>query len=565
MCRNILFLWILVGSLCTAQNSITQYTLIQETYENLPENDSGALPSVIRNIALGKKNQNFRHLVYAYEDAVYYSPQKTAKLKYADSAIGAAVKTQEPALISKAYLGRGIVYYFNFRKYNNALHEYLSASEYAEKSGDEYLIYKVKYHIGVVRNYLGYHREAIPFFTECTRFFSGNIKESAHPAVRYNNTRGYLNSIHQMAISYRSLGRDREVDSLLNRAEPFLADPQFTQEKGYFLKEKGIRAIRQHHYSKGTEYLLAATRLMREKKDEGMLAACWYYLGKAFLKMNERNTGTVYLKKIDSVFQLNGLVVPEVRAAYELLLKASDPDGNTDQTAYYVGQLLKSDSILQAEVPYLSSRIFREYDAKALHAEKEKLLKAKSLGDGVIILSFILSAALVAFLIKAYFREKNISAAYRKLQERIQLEKQNNYTIADIHNTPRKMEYPPEIVEEVLQKLKSFEDRHGFTNPDVTMASLGTELSITKNHLSYVINEYKKMNFRTYLATLRIHYITNLMNSDTDTLYLRVGNEALAEACGLRSRQQFSRLFREINGIAPADFIRRRTKELNLN
>ena len=96
------------------------------------------------------------------------------------------------------------------------------------------------------------------------------------------------------------------------------------------------------------------------------------------------------------------------------------------------------------------------------------------------------------------------------------------------------------------------------------MASLGTELSITKNHLSYVINEYKKMNFRTDLATLRIQYITKLMNSDTDTIYLRVGNEALAETCGLRSRQQFSRLFRDINGIAPADFIRKRRKELNI-
>lgn len=102
MCRNILFLWMLVGSLCTAQNRITQYTLIQETYENLPENDSSALPSVKRSIVLGKKNQNFRHLVYAYEDAIYYSPQKIAKLKYADSAIGAALKTQHPALISKA-------------------------------------------------------------------------------------------------------------------------------------------------------------------------------------------------------------------------------------------------------------------------------------------------------------------------------------------------------------------------------------------------------------------------------------------------------------------------------
>ncbi len=564
MCRNILFLWILLGSLCTAQNRILQYTLIQETYEDLPENDSSALPAVKRNIALGKKHHNFRHLVYAYEDALYYSPQKTDKLKYADSAIVAAVKTEDPALISKAYLGRGIVYYFNYRKYDRALHEYLAASEYAERSADPYLLHKVKYHIGVVRNYLGYYREAVPFFKECTRFFSAHIKESVHPAVRYNNTRGYLNSIHQMAISYRNLGNYKQVDSLLNRAEFFVEDPQFTQEKGYFLKEKGIRAIRQHHYSKGIDDLLAATRLIREKKDEGMLAACWYYIGKAFLQMNERNTGTVYLKKVDSV-QVNGLVVPEVRAAYELLLKASDPDRNTKETAYYVGQLLKSDSILQAELPYLSSRIFREYDSKALHAEKEKLLKAKSIGDGVIILSFMVSAALVAFLIKAHLREKNISAAYRKLQERIQSEQQNAHMIAVIHDASRKMVYPAEIVEEVLQKLKSFEERHGFTNPDVTMTSLGTELGITKNHLSYVINEYKKMNFRTYLATLRIHYITKLMNSDTDTIYLRVGNEALAEACGLRSRQQFSRLFREINGIAPADFIRRRTKELNLN
>jgi len=564
MCRNILLLWILLGSVCTAQNTVMQYTLIQETYEHLPENDVQALPSVKKSIALGKKNRNLRHLVYAYEDALYYSPQKDDKLKYADSAVLTATRAEDRALISKAYLGRGIVYYFNYRKYDRALHEYLLAATYAEESGDPYLIHKVKYHIGVVRNYLGYYREALPFFKECSRFFADNLRAAKHPAVRFNNTRGYLNSTHQMAVSFRSSGAWIQVDSLIRCAEPYLKNPEFIQEKGYFLKEKGMVAFREQRYRQGIDSLLLATELISKKKDEGMLAACWYYIGNSFFKLKDRGRGTFYLKKVDSLFNQNKITVPEVRAAYELLLKNRDPSNNPKESAYYIGQLLKSDSILQAEVPYLSSRIFREYDAKALDHEKEKLLKAKNFGDGIIVFSFIVSAALAAFLIRAHLKEKKISAAYRKLQLKLQSAAQTPETLPALQDLSRKMEYPPEIVEEVLQKLQSFEEHHGFTNPDVTMASLGAELGITKNHLSYVINEYKKMNFRTYLAHLRIQYITTLMNSDTETLYLRVGNEALAEACGLRSRQQFSRLFREINGIAPADFIRQRRKELNI-
>lgn len=385
-----------------------QYTLTQETYEHFPENDARALPSVRKNIALGKKNQNFKHLMYAYEDAVYYSPQKAVKLKYADSAIAAATRTKDPALISKAYLGRGIVYYFNYRKYDRALHEYLQASEFAEEAGDSYLIHKVKYHIGVVRNYLGYYQQAIPFFKECSDFFAQQLKSAKHPAVRYNNTRGYLNSNHQITISYRHLGKYSKVDSLLKSAEPYLTNPQFAQEKGYFLKEKGIASFRNHRYREAIDTLLAATPLMSEKKDEGMLAVAWYYIGNSFFKMNDTHNGTAYLQKVDSLFRKNRLGVPEIHSTYELLFKKTDPAEKPEEATYYIGQLLKSDSILQAELPYLSSRIFREYDVKALHAEKEKLLKAKAVGDGIVIFSLIVSAALLAFLIRAYLREKRL-------------------------------------------------------------------------------------------------------------------------------------------------------------
>lgn len=159
MCRNILLLWlVLTGTVCTSQTSVLQYTAIRETYAHLGENDTHALPAVRKNIEVGKKLNNLKHLLYAYEDAVYFSPNRRDKLRFSDSAVQVALLTKDDALISKALLGRGIVWYFNFRQYTAALHNYLQADTHAERSGDLYLIYKVKYHIGAVKSFLGYHR-----------------------------------------------------------------------------------------------------------------------------------------------------------------------------------------------------------------------------------------------------------------------------------------------------------------------------------------------------------------------------------------------------------------------
>ena len=47
-----------------------------------------------------------------------------------------------------------------------------------------------------------------------------------------------------------------------------------------------------------------------------------------------------------------------------------------------------------------------------------------------------------------------------------------------------------------------------------------------------------------------------------DPYYLRLKIQSLADACGISSRQNFSDLFQEINGIRPTDFIKQRKKEL---
>lgn len=564
MCRNILLLLIILAcSVCTAQNPVMQYTAMRETYAHLGENDRQAMSPVRKSIELGRKNRNFRHLVYAYEDAIYFSPDRQVKLKYSDSAVQAAYRTKDEALISKALLGRGIVWYFNYRQYGRALHNYLEADTHAQKSGDKYLIYKVKYHIGAVKSFLGYHREALENFRACNQFFAAELKSAQHPTFIYNNTKGYLNSLHQMCISHRQLGELDKVDSLLERTAPYRDQPDFAQESGYFLKEQGILSFHRGDFRASLRALLPAAAIIKSKKDEGLLAVTYYYIGTAYLNQQQRGRGIPYMEKVDSLFRRNGVMFPEVRAAYEFLLKDAETTGKPDKTARHTAQLLKADSIFQVDLPYLSSRIYREYDTKTLRSEKEELQKARAADNGFIIFSLALSGALLVFLLSAYIRQRIIVQNYQKLQQRLQQQAAAALTVTEQPDPGRRMEYSPEIVQKILIKLEKFEKEAGFTSPKITLLSLAAKLGTNKNHLSYVINEYRNMHFSTYLTTLRINYITHLMN--TDPKYLKFHNESLAEECGIRSRQHFSRMFHEINGIKPSDFIRQKKKELNIN
>lgn len=62
------------------------------------------------------------------------------------------------------------------------------------------------------------------------------------------------------------------------------------------------------------------------------------------------------------------------------------------------------------------------------------------------------------------------------------------------------------------------------------------------------------------MADLRINYITRLLT--TNQRYLHYTTDASAEECGIAARQNFSKLFFEINGIRPAGYIRKRKQEL---
>ena len=542
------------------------YEDLRKGYERFSENDSRAFFYLNPYIKKAKKEEKYAELFQAYRDAVYYTKSLDRKLKYADSCLDAAYKSSSDDRISTAYVLKGSVYYGNMKKYKPALDEYLMAYKYSKNTGDLYLKNKVSYHLGVVKNYLGYNEEALQLFKDCLDYFESQASNAkAHKFQVFNNTKGYLNSLHQMIVCYRNMKDFEKVDSLVNIGLlKTFNEPDFSQERSYFLKAKGISEYSSNRFESAIDYLTQSLNLMKD--DFAWESVDYFYIGKSYLALKQDDLAISYFKKIDTIFTKQDFILPELRENYELLINHYKSQNDSKQQLFYTTQLLKADSIISRDFSYLSPKVHREYDTNALLEEKGKLEKANIWSFVFITILVTIAGFLVYILYKKFRREKDILQKYVLLQQKLQ---NHNYNRSENTTIPPISQYNADdkrahitntLKEELLRKLKIFEEKNQFTQKGLTIQKLAIQMETNSNYLSHVINEYKGMNFNKYLGDLRIRYITRLLFEKN--IYLNYTIDTLAKECGIASRQNFSDLFFEINGIRPTDFIRKRKKEL---
>lgn len=545
------------------------YESLKEKYDGFDKNDAKALPFVNRFILKAKKESNYLKLVQGYQDAIYFEPNKLLKLKYADSTLIAAYHSEDNDLITSAYLGKGIIYYSNFRKYTPALNEYLKAFSYVKNSDNEYFHYKVIYHLGVVKSYLGYYQEAIIHFNDCIKYFETKQASNLHPNEVYNHKKGYLNSIHQALVCYRNLKEHQKSDSLVEVGLKNSADKKdFVLEYNYFLKSKGISEYYAHHYPKALHYLTLSVKELKKANDFSWVSVNYFYQGKSLMALNKMSLAIPKFEKVDSIFNKNQFILPELRNNYEILISYYKKRKNAEKQLYYMNQLLKADSIIGKDFIYLSTKIHKDYDTKALYEEKKEL--EKDMLSRNVLLFFLVSVSIVFLIlfIKKYRKEKMIQSKYELLQKKLLtnhnlLPKNDNLSLendSDWLDIQKKYFVNQDIVENISSKLEKFEINNEFLKKGITLNTLASYFGTNTKYLSTVIHDYKKKNFNKYINDLRIDYITRHIYNSTKYHHFTI--EALAEECGFSSRQHFSDLFYEINGIRPKDFIRKRVQEL---
>jgi len=538
------------------------YKEIAALFNAYKENDERAMVFVNLYLKKAKNERNLNKLIRGYEEAIYYSEEPERKLLYADSAIVYAVKSGDDDKIARSYLGKGIVYYYNRRQYKPALDEYLIAFKYSKSSKDLYLKNKITYHLGMVKSYLGYYKEAVEHFIEAGNYFEKMAKDDENATVKINNERGYFNSIYRLSTCYKHLHLYQKEDSLINIGLVGLQKrSELLPELGLFRKGKGIQLLRQGRPVEALEQLVAARDILSRVEDHASLTNVYFYMGKSYLEKNDRTRAINYFKKVDSLVNRFRFITPEIRSNYENLIDDAKSKNDKDSQLYYTGQLLKADSIINADFAMLSAKLYREYDTDTLMEEKKELEKKHdkdlaliyiAVGTGMISMSYI--------IVRSRKRERMLTLQYRQLLTRLQ-ESEKQQPAQDLPVNPdEKSLYSPEVIEDILNKLKEFENQKLFLTQNLTVPTVAKMMGSNRTHLSYVLNVHMGITFPSYLKQLRINYITKLLLEDSK--YLNYSIDALAVECGMTNRQKFSSHFLEINGMRPTDFIRKRQQEL---
>lgn len=555
--RHILF-YFLILFFASSQSLFSQtFEELENKLDTFEKDDKNALPYVKVYILKAKKEKDFYHTVAAYKLAVFYNADPYLKLKYTDSTIIAAKLSRDKNLIPNAYLGKGIIYYFNFKKYKEALNEYLKAYQYSQQSDDEYENHKIIYHIGVVKSYLGYYNEALDHFNKCISYFEPFTKnKKIHPNLIFNNKKGYLNSIHRAIVCYRNLKNFKKADSLIKIGLSQSANSKgFELEHAFFLKCRGVLDYHQKKYNTSITNLNLALPKIISEKEITWASLSYFYKGKSYLALGDKKKAVDNFIKVDSIFQKEKFILPELRENFELLISDAKKRNDTQKELYYTKSLLKADSIINKDFTYISSRIHKEYDTQNLLDTKNNLEHQKNWGYAVIILLIVLTSGLVLLLIRYNLNEKNIQRKYKRLETKLQNQKEK--TKPEVKNEePIKPVLNETIYQDILQKLEAFEANQDFREKGLTLSKLAKRFDSNSTYLSTVVNETKNQSFNKYLAELRIGYITQKLYYDKT--FLRYTVEALADECGIASRQNFSDLFQEINGIRPKDFIKQR-------
>ncbi|WP_291115467.1 helix-turn-helix domain-containing protein [Empedobacter sp. UBA7248] len=198
----------------------------------------------------------------------------------------------------------------------------------------------------------------------------------------------------------------------------------------------------------------------------------------------------------------------------------------------------------------MSQVIYKEYDTAQLLKLKEKLVNKSQKLYVVLVACFTGIIVLIIGIVKTRNKNKHLIEKYNLF---IEESAQSSYTERRL-SIKDEEDLNKEAFESLLLKFEEFERDREFLNPNITVVSLAKSFSTNTTYLSKCVNQYKGINFSSYINRLRIKFITDLLQEQPQYLNYSVG--ALGEIAGYMNPRQFSNVFYSETGLRPLDFIK---------
>jgi AraC-like DNA-binding protein len=106
--------------------------------------------------------------------------------------------------------------------------------------------------------------------------------------------------------------------------------------------------------------------------------------------------------------------------------------------------------------------------------------------------------------------------------------------------------------EEFIIRLLSFmKERKPYLNPEITLGVLSSQMKVSADYLSRIINTRLNMNFFDFIAHYRVEEFKLMCKDPSKRNYTLI---SLAYDCGFNSKATFNRVFKKSTGVTPSEY-----------
>ncbi|AZA90338.1 DNA-binding transcriptional activator FeaR [Chryseobacterium nakagawai] len=396
----------------------------------------------------------------------------------------------------------------------------------------------------------------------------------------------------------KGLGASRQISGFQNSNE---AEGLLNQEMAFYEMEAG-------NYANAIQYIefsLKNFEKINSQNEDRTQAASYQLLGDVYFRLNDYAVSEGYYRKAEDLLKAgsctlglvyNGLGGIRIKQKNwkdaELYLKKAEKIADTSRSLklkkvvysnindYYEGIGDNFKASLYA-VKYV-----RAYDSIAARtqgvtAKTKDVIPKINKGNGQMnvaknVAIIILFVSLVGLIIFFRTRQKRQFTKLRNII-RTQMNVGNSYK-GPLLRQPLNSEFSNISVEEIEEKdseaarkrndslmtsetetkllelLDEFEKGDLYNNKGMSLSFLAGELNTNTKYLSYVINQHKTADFKTYINRLRINYIVDKLINDEK--YRQYKISILADECGFSSHSKFAAVFKAVTDFSPSAYIK---------
>ncbi|WP_109300220.1 helix-turn-helix domain-containing protein [Aquimarina sp. AU474] len=555
--KNIVFIVLLMCVVVQAQEQIynskipdslqekSYFKLYELFFEHYKKSPKKALAYANAYLEKGKKEDKKIIIAHGYFLVSHIYQGQETYLKYADSIINLEENSTSNEYPARGYLLRAN-YFYNKNLFAEAFENYQMANSYTVRRPNASVRYHSNRIVGRLKSRVGKHKRARAILRDCYKYAVKNDIDLQHEDL-----------LHLI----KAYNKEQNFEEALKYVQQGIEEAEATKNDDLYYKlmlSSGITHYYQKEYNKAIDSLAKSRLYLEDTAGLQDLVDLYYYLGKAYTIINQKEKGIDFLKKMDSVVQLQKDILPEMMDGYTILQEYFNEQKNAEAFTLYTKKKARIDSVTRHNFTDTLAKEIEDYyiywivtrrDAR-ISRQSDELVQWKIIFM-VSVLFWIIFVSVIIYLIKD---RKRYQKSFRAI---VSHTNQTEDVTPELKEEKEKklndLKISQEVIDRVLQGMENFERNKRYLDNKYSLGVLAKELQTNSAYLSKIINVSKGKNFSNYLHDLRIGYaIERLKNDRQFRLYSIKG---ISEDIGFNNSESFSKAFHKKTGLYPSSFI----------